>query len=79
MDPLAPRPRALDLLQLYRSLQSAERDAAQAARDSEWEGREIARGRAAGDQGVALDVPYWDVGRGKVWAGEGRGRGAWWG
>lgn len=66
IDPLAPKPRPLDLLQLYRTLQAAERDASQAVRDSEWESREVARVRGAQEQGIALEVPYYDVARGKV-------------
>lgn len=66
IDPLAPKPRALDLLQLFRVLQSAERDAGQAVRDSEWESREIARVRAGQEQSIALEVPYYDVARVKV-------------
>jgi hypothetical protein len=66
IDPLAPKPRALDLLQLSRALQQSERDVAQAVRDSEWESREVARVRAGQEQGIALEVPYWDVARGKV-------------
>lgn len=55
-----------------RPAQAAERDACQAVRDSEWEGREIARARAGLDQNIALEVPYWDVARGKVRRGRGR-------
>ena len=66
IDPLAPKPRALDLLQLFRRLQAAERDASQAVRDSEWESREIARVRASQEQSISLEVPYYDVARGKV-------------
>lgn len=50
----------------------------QAVRDSEWESREIARVRASQEQGIALEVPYYDVCRVKVCVsgggGAGRGR-----
>lgn len=33
----------------------------QAVRDSEWEGREIARTRNSQEQIISLDTPYFDI------------------
>jgi hypothetical protein len=58
---MAPKPHARELLEMYRSLQLAEKEVLQAVRDSEWEGREIGRTRANQEQTIALEAPYHDI------------------
>ena len=66
VDPLAPQPHALDLLEVYRRLQVSEKAVLTAVRDSEWESRQIARSRAQQEQAIVLEARYYDVVRLKV-------------
>lgn len=66
VDPLAPKPQAQALLEIYKSLQAAEKEVLQHIRDSEWEGREIGRMRNNQEQSIALETPYYDICRVQV-------------
>lgn len=46
----------------------------QAVRDSEWEGREIARTRNSQEQTISLETPYYDICRIKVRCSQMRAR-----
>eukprot|EP00878_Enallax_costatus_P036529 GHUV01041026.1.p1 GENE.GHUV01041026.1~~GHUV01041026.1.p1 ORF type:complete len:144 (-),score=27.03 GHUV01041026.1:635-1066(-) len=63
VDPLAPKPQARQLLEIYKSLQAAEKEVLQHVRDSEWEGREIGRMRINQEQTITLEAPYYDITR----------------
>lgn len=63
VDPLAPKPQARELLETYKSLQTAEKEVLQHVRDSEWEGREIGRMRSNQEQSITLEAPYYDITR----------------
>lgn len=48
-------------METYKALQVAEKEALQHVRDSEWEGREIARTRTTQEQNITLEAPYYDI------------------